>query len=45
VSALRKPIVLVEPSLDDRDVLPGVEGILAAAAIVAALLACLLVMG
>lgn len=45
MSALRKPVVLVEPPLDDRDALPGVEGILVTAAVAAALLVCLLVMG
>ena len=44
MSALRKPGVLVE-TLGDRDELPGVEGLLVAAAVVAALLAYLLVVG
>jgi hypothetical protein len=44
MSALRKPDLLVE-SLGDRDHLPGVEGILVAAAVVAALLAFLVIVG
>jgi hypothetical protein len=44
VSALRKPTLAVE-TLDDRDDLPGVGGILAAAAFVAALLVYLQLMG
>ena len=44
MSALRKPDVLVEP-LGDRDNLPGVEGILVAAAVAGAMLVALLFMG
>ena len=44
MSALRKPELLVE-TLDDRDQLPGVEGILVAAAVVSALLVALLFVG
>jgi hypothetical protein len=44
MSALRKPDLLVE-TLGDRDELPGVEGILVAAAVVAALLAFLVIVG
>jgi hypothetical protein len=44
MSAVRKPSLLRE-NLGDRDDLPGVEGILVAAAVVAALLVYLLLMG
>ena len=44
MSALRKDRLLREV-LDDRDDLPGVEGILVAAVVVAALLVALLIMG
>jgi hypothetical protein len=44
MSALRKPSLLAE-TLDDGDHLPGVEGILVAAAIVAALLSYLFLVG
>lgn len=44
MSAIRKPSLLVE-NLDDRDHLPGVEGILVAAAVVAALLVFLFFVG
>jgi len=44
MSALRKDRLLREV-LDDRDDLPGVEGILVAAMIVAALLTALLLVG
>ena len=44
MSALRKPSLLAE-TLDDRDALPGVEGILVAGAVVAALLVYLLFVG
>ena len=44
MSALRKPEMLTQ-SLGDRDDLPGVEGIVIAAAVVAALLVYLLVTG
>jgi hypothetical protein len=44
MSALRKDRLLRE-ILDDRDDLPGVEGILIAAIVVAALLVALLFMG
>ena len=44
MSAIRKPSLLVE-TLDDRDHLPGVEGILVAAAVVGALLVYLLFVG
>ena len=44
MSALRKERLLREV-LDDRDDLPGVEGILVAAMIVAALLAALMLVG
>jgi hypothetical protein len=44
MSALRKDRLLREV-LDDRDDLPGVEGILVAAIVVAALLVALLLMG
>jgi hypothetical protein len=44
MSALRKDRLLREV-LDDRDDLPGVEGILIAAIVVAALLVALLFMG
>ena len=44
MSALRKERLLKEV-LDDRDDLPGVEGILVAAMVVAALLATLMIVG
>jgi hypothetical protein len=44
MSALRKPSLLAE-TLDDREDLPGVEGILVAAAVAAALLAFLYFVG
>lgn len=44
MSALRKDRLLREV-LDDRDDLPGVEGILVAAVVVAALLVALIFMG
>jgi hypothetical protein len=44
MSAIRKPSLLAE-TLDDRDHLPGVEGILVAAAVAAALLVFLLFVG
>jgi hypothetical protein len=44
MSAIRKPSLLVE-TLDDRDDLPGVGGILVAAAVVGALLLYLLFVG
>ena len=44
MSALRKPSLLTE-TLDDRDDLPGVEGVLVAGATVAALLAFFFLVG